>query len=424
MPKILITGNGFDLRHNLPTKYIDFIKILKHLINNGNKDFNSVYSNTSDTTTFFETFEEEVQLKTKDIDLLIEMAKDNLWLKFFINDIKDITWIDLEEKIRVVVEIIFQNLHEIEQKVFENGIIKDPKNAGVIIKDSNLTSLLFELRFMLTLFNLATTYDSINQGVWVYKEFLTGASTSYYSRFDTNKISEHLLKDLEVLKIIFENYLKIFVVPLYENFKSSKMDIDDNLFSEIDTYYTFNYTQTFEKLYKSNTKTSYLHGNVNGETARIVLGVSDLPNKIGDTKELIPFTKSYQKIFNNTDYKFLIDLDSSSEKAPYFGSIFIFYGHSLDESDKNYVNEIFGYITYISNFKKNKISKENLNKFKIAIVHHDENSKKEILKNIFSIRGPENIERLMRKDLLSFIKEDEIQSILEMDIKIKSGVSI
>ena len=31
MPKILITGNGFDLNLNLPTSYSDFIKILSNL---------------------------------------------------------------------------------------------------------------------------------------------------------------------------------------------------------------------------------------------------------------------------------------------------------------------------------------------------------------------------------------------------------
>ena len=33
MPKILITGNGFDLNFGLPTGYSDFIKICKKLQN-------------------------------------------------------------------------------------------------------------------------------------------------------------------------------------------------------------------------------------------------------------------------------------------------------------------------------------------------------------------------------------------------------
>lgn len=32
MPKILITGNGFDLHHKLPTHYNDFMKVVKQIL--------------------------------------------------------------------------------------------------------------------------------------------------------------------------------------------------------------------------------------------------------------------------------------------------------------------------------------------------------------------------------------------------------
>ena len=47
MPKILITGNGFDLSLGLPTSYSDFINVLNSLKNCGEVDFHSVYSNSS-----------------------------------------------------------------------------------------------------------------------------------------------------------------------------------------------------------------------------------------------------------------------------------------------------------------------------------------------------------------------------------------
>lgn len=38
MPNILITGNGFDLYHGLPTSYCDFINILDYSITNKTVD--------------------------------------------------------------------------------------------------------------------------------------------------------------------------------------------------------------------------------------------------------------------------------------------------------------------------------------------------------------------------------------------------
>lgn len=47
MPKILITGNGFDLNFNLPTSYSDFINILSNLKDIEEYNFDSIYSKSS-----------------------------------------------------------------------------------------------------------------------------------------------------------------------------------------------------------------------------------------------------------------------------------------------------------------------------------------------------------------------------------------
>ena len=50
MPKVLITGNGFDLSLGLPTSYSDFISII-NLLNSGIEiDYNTIYSRVENYT--------------------------------------------------------------------------------------------------------------------------------------------------------------------------------------------------------------------------------------------------------------------------------------------------------------------------------------------------------------------------------------
>ena len=42
MKNILLVGNGFDLYYNLPTKYADFLHVVKFLLNNRNTNFSTI----------------------------------------------------------------------------------------------------------------------------------------------------------------------------------------------------------------------------------------------------------------------------------------------------------------------------------------------------------------------------------------------
>ncbi len=66
--------------------------------------------------------------------------------------------------------------------------------------------------------------------------------------------------------------------------------------------------------------------------------------------------------------------------------MFIFFGHSLDSSDKDYIDEVFNFV--------NKLNTDDNN---IIVTYHNENSKKSLLSNLLYIRGKENIVSLMRK---------------------------
>ena len=82
MPKILITGNGFDLNFGLPTFYSDFIKILSHL-EDKNIDFESIYSNSFNYSQIIENFN-KFDFDYEKIELLKNSCKvfdDGNWIE-------------------------------------------------------------------------------------------------------------------------------------------------------------------------------------------------------------------------------------------------------------------------------------------------------------------------------------------------------
>jgi hypothetical protein len=91
--------------------------------------------------------------------------------------------------------------------------------------------------------------------------------------------------------------------------------------------------------------------------------------------------------------KFIKDLDLSNKS-----SYIYIWGHSLDKSDKDYVDEIFEFL-----LDKNLSSSYER---KLFIIYHDVISKSNMLLNLLSIRGKKDVEHCMRSNKLEFIKSD------------------
>jgi len=117
MPKILITGNGFDLSLGLPTSYSDFINILNSLNNYGDIDFDSVYSNSSNYGIITEKYKVFSFDYEKMETLKIEI-RNNLWFQFFHNELEIETWIDFENKIEYVLNNLFTSVKYIKDNIF------------------------------------------------------------------------------------------------------------------------------------------------------------------------------------------------------------------------------------------------------------------------------------------------------------------
>lgn len=88
---ILVIGNGFDLAHELPTTYQDFLKF------------------TDNYRTFLETEYYEQMLEVK------KLVDNNVWIQHFKRFYQGNGWIDFEKEISNVIQIIDKKIPEFEK---------------------------------------------------------------------------------------------------------------------------------------------------------------------------------------------------------------------------------------------------------------------------------------------------------------------
>lgn len=318
MKKILVTGNGFDLHHELPTSYNNFIDILEVVDESiefsFEKIFNAVYKDIQRINQF--------DLNIEKIQELKNLLKDNIWYKHFKEIKSDLTWIDFENEILSIIEIIQSFIKTFNSEIFPTKYFSESLANNHLFQrflDKNELVKITLLKINILEFSswqFGTKY-------FINKSYIFKKSNVNY--LDIEKIIKLLASELENFKLIFNIYFECFVTPFYE---VNKYKINEDIVRNINEHYTFNYTQTFDKVYQKDF-TRHIHGKI-GEYHSIVLGIDSLDDEIEDKKHFIPFTKLYQKLNYSTDYKFI----GTNNKNDDF-HIFI-WGHSLDSSDAIY----------------------------------------------------------------------------------------
>ncbi|MFC0604417.1 AbiH family protein [Winogradskyella pulchriflava] len=400
MPKILITGNGFDLSFGLPTSYNEFINILNSLNSYEEPNFDTIYSHSNNfekLSEYYKKFDFDLE-KTQ---LLRQSIQDNLWFQFFKNELEIETWIDFENKIEYVLNILFSSINYIKENIFSKGSLSEDK----ITYNTKLFNNDIEIIQVLNSFNIISVDKdytiTLNLDYFIKKY-------DFYINVDISAITKKLTEELNVFKRIFNLYFEVFVFPFYDN---PRKRFDKNLFSTISKHYTFNYTPTFEKIYKRINKTKFLHGKIDSLSNEIVLGINEIPNDDLDKRFFLPFTKYFQKLNNSTDFEFIGEYEKRKNSNFYF----FFFGHSLDSSDADYINEVFDFINQSKSRKK-----------KIIVIYHSKRSKSQLLINLLNIRGKKDIQSLMRNKILDFqhIESKELKTELKRDISSSTRVSV
>lgn len=362
---ILVIGNGFDLAHRLPTRYRDFMNYLgaakflyenkkaglayptKNIIENSNNKKLNEINNLLKQNLIREYDSNWIQ---KIPEVLVKIfSKENCWYHYF-DDLIDkkkiigINWIDFEAEISNVVKRI------------EGISLYKPVNTNI-----STSSHVYHL----------------NQGP--SREILINFMKSDYYIFDNQEIDNfisHLENDLSD----FINALDYYI-GFIDKFDVANR-ISDIQGVRIDKVISFNYSDTYRRLYRndmSDENIHFIHGKANrtlGDSAsKLVLGTNDmLSDQEKDSNiSCVKFKKYFQRIYKRTgnDYKrFLKEADEerSGETIRSY-----FFGHSLSATDGDVIRRVIEASDHV------------------VIFYHDDMQHREAITNLVTVLGRDKL---------------------------------
>ncbi len=345
---ILVVGNGFDLEHDLPTRYVDFLKFVKN--------FNIMYNQTMGIWEEVDEVEEELDGVRDELDgrkdeylrrifgekelenrvkALHRLLNGNVWIKYFEAVYKEAlaekeNWVDFEREISEAIWAM-------------DGLAKDYERKA--------------------------TGEGENKNLRSYYQRRLKNIDNFYSVGSVKKKIPGLLYDLDRLIEVLEIYIWDNIGNReikYYNPDIAKMHINKIL--------SFNYSDTYRRLYAfdgENIDYSYVHGRAVDhvsawkgkegteeewdlwvrETAdlnNMVLGIDEYLTGDSRNKEtdFIAFKKYYQRIYkrNGNEYKkWLNQIDANIAIGKEEENKLYIFGHSLDETDGDVLRELITY---------------------------------------------------------------------------------
>ena len=378
MKKFLVVGNGFDLAHNLPTKYSDFLYFLvlcidfasdwKNWISDKQNDygleksaFYNILNNPLNNGAVKNIFDENIDLIKQTLqNEPIKNFLNNDLLKYFIcvyaskqNLDYDFQWIDVEDELMKFVKDL-----------------NDLKNVSVG------STIYFQIPYQ----------DGIERN---FRTFYCKDITRYIKTLSNipadkvkSKVFENIFKQLEQFSSLLRFYLQLIMDKFHKenklHFKFSSDVYDDLYFSHI---ISFNYTDT-SKIYNPDAKIYYVNGSLKYEN--IILGFenpfsSDSREYCNDNVHL--FFKNVQRVLYDFKYKHNSWFESkkndfktpnNNEKKFKDNARYTYIvGHSLALSDKYILLDI--------------IEQSD----KTRIYYFNEDDKKSKITNLYKILGDE-----------------------------------
>lgn len=350
---ILVIGNGFDLAHGLPTKYTDFlefVKVIKQAISKGKLAGIDWGNTNTEVKKFLISNKGKVQEKLfSNRQMWEDLVNNNFWIDYFLPIYTDRKrngkdgWIDFEGEISEVVQSLDADMHGLSQMYNIEDIVHNLSNNF-----------------------LKEIYSDYIDAV----QPINPADNGFSEGISFKIIRDRLLNDLNKLIRALEIYLTEYVNKALHNEELSiikdvfeKKDEQGNIVAFIDTkILSFNYTETFKRVYKQGFDIDYIHGKASIEnsigTNNMVLGIDEyLPKKRRDRDtEFIAFKKFYQRIHKETGCKYKEWLDIIKGE-------FVDYQNELERCKKE---------RNIMNLKAtvNQLKKQYLNKHHVYIFGH------------------------------------------------------
>lgn len=301
--EILLIGNGFDLEHNLPTSYKNFLEFCKRLelifscVDTVTKEeykrnnLDDWSADDSIKNALLHAFEErmckripqgngmyELEVSTSDslFNELHILLNKNAWLNYFLNCPSYLgdNWIDFETEIsRVIKALDSAKKYLSSHSDILNSKLKDDTIMIAVVKAASTS--------------LQTVFRN-SEAVEGFASFL-------------NKELDKLIRSLEIYISYFVN--KITVSRLSPDIEALNPDC----------VLSFNYSNTYERVYGvgKDIQYGYIHGKAdiskNVASCNMVLGIDEY--LIGESKntelEFLTFKKYYQRIYKSTDNLYL-----------------------------------------------------------------------------------------------------------------------
>ena len=395
--RIYLIGNGLDLRYGLATKYENFLHTLSFLLEHRNTAFQSVGQVFRDEEllkqdpTIKASYEKygdaynKVLLDPQKVSEIINKAQNNMWFSYLRNTMfTGKRWIDFEKEIAQVLELL------------EYGLANTQNNGNEIALSPHIANNQ-AITYILHCFNYFWVNATSNTEIGIYSYYaikdeylIESPAGSGRHEINQNAIAQRLFDSLIDLADCLKLYLQCFVEnAVYQFAKQGIIQTDCRLIQEDESkpfVVSLNYTHTWETLYP-NATVCHVHGETNKQ---IVLGINS--NKHDTLAALntvfIQFKKYYQRVVFFSDVDYLCNIRDL--KAIYSRSLIILHviGHSLDVTDKDIIQELFGIA------------------HRIYIFYHNETSLQNYIANLISIYGKEEFDRLRFEKNLSFVKTD------------------
>lgn len=308
----LIIGNGFDLEHDLKTRYTDFLNFIQ-LINSVEK-YGANFKEDNDSIQGYIQKLYSISEKKLLKEEIVKLIDSNIWIEYFLKIYRSIgkNWIDFESEISLVI----QDLDNIKEMVEKR---KKPDDDLVIP------------------LGMKKRLNSFS------KEVIGLCKSGDEEKFKNciKKWIEDLKRMIRLLEIYLIDYVQKVDIKYYS---PSILGLNP------DRIISFNYTNTYERVYtnsKRNIKYNYIHGKTNNdssvETCNMVLGIDEYlePERQKKKTELIEFKKFFQRIHKKTDCDYMGWFDKDECNANNSVNYVYIFGHSLDVTDADVLERVF-----------------------------------------------------------------------------------
>lgn len=389
MKNVFLIGNGFDLHHKLPTKYFDFMCVAEYLITNTLYEpinVGDIFSKCTKSRHIEECYDahkdvfNNIHVPFEEVSKIEELLKNNMWFDYFLKTFDvDSGWIDFEKEISTVITILDESIDE------------DQNVVNLSAKELLPAFILSSFKFFIDIDDKTEIYPGGD--FEIKKDYLREyPHNSGIYRADKKKIFNDLYNELLNFSRTLSIYLSSFVESAYEGLHKDKCTREQriNLLNLADNAVSFNYTKTFERFY-FNKSAYHIHGMASD--ANIVLGVN--ANKSDDcgtnNTSLIKFKKYYQREVFGTVIEYVKWYREIIKPKRKYRVITI--GHSLDETDKDIISDMF------------------FNAEEIYVTYYDDDCKDNYIANIIKIFGNDGYNKFLKEQGLEFVALSDIEQL-------------